>query len=270
MGAATSGMAPSVDSDTKRPFLETLRAIERELTMPMPERTRILRELEFDLEALGSRFVADGVPLEEARARAVETLVPDTEALRALGWVHQPFYLRLTQGWGDDRLRAIERAALAVATLAVVLTGTGALMRADLLADPSSFLWVVLGLGGAIVSLTGWKAHQLWIRRDHTRPARGLALLAGLVATTVFAGVFGALWDTYVVASLIEGVPAREDPLVLEWVLRESALLSVSILVAMSGALAWFVFRQWVVFVGAAHREALGHPGNRSSEGARS
>lgn len=270
MPAATSCTASSVDTGAKRPFLGTLRAIERELTIPIPERTRMLRELEFDLEALGSRFVAEGMPLEEAMARAVEALVPDQETLRALKWVHQPLYLRLTRGWGDERLRSLERAALALATLAVVLTGTGALMRADLLADPSRFLWIVLGLGGAIVALCGWKAHQLWIRRDHRRPGGGLALLAGLIATTVFAGVFGALWDTYEVASLIEGVPAREDPLVLAWVMRESALLSVSILIAMTGALALFVFRQWLAVVGAEHREALGHPGNHSSEGARS
>lgn len=262
----SSGYAPAaLGADAPRPFLAALRKIERELAMPIPERTRILRELEFDLEALGARFVADGLPLEEARVRAVEALVPDSHSLRALGWVHESRYRRLTRRWDAERLRLLERTALACMTLAVVLTGTGALVRADLLADPSPFLWPVLALAGAIVALIGWKGHQLWIRRDHERPTRGLTLLAGLAAGSVVVGLCGALADTYVVASLIESTPAREDPLVVGWLLRESALLSVSILVAMAGGLAWFVFRQWVAIAGAEHREALGHPVSHSS-----
>lgn len=250
-----------------RPYLGTLRSLEKELALPLPMRTRMLRELEFDLEALGSKFVAEGMPLEEARARAVDALVPDAETLRALGRVHQSRYRKLTAAWGSERIRAVERGTLALATGSVVLAGAAALARADLLADPSPFLWPVLMLGGAIAGLWAWKTHELWIRQDHRRPARGLGLLVTLVLATAFLGAGGALVDTYLLAGLVERAPADADSLVIGWVRRESALVSVSILVALTGSLGWFVLRQWVVHVAAEHREALGHPANQHSEG---
>ena len=111
-------------TDAVRSFLPILREVERELSVPIPERVRILRELEFDLEGLRSRFMAQGLPAEEARVRALEALVPDGTALEELGRLHAPTYLRITRHLSENRLRIIERSALALSTTSVILGGT--------------------------------------------------------------------------------------------------------------------------------------------------
>ena len=100
---AGSGMA------APRVFLPTLREVERQLPVPLPRKVRILRELEFDLEEMHARFLAQGLAPAAARARALEVLVPDPATLDALGHVHMPLYRRATRHMADDRLRLFER-----------------------------------------------------------------------------------------------------------------------------------------------------------------
>lgn len=104
----------------ERVFLPTLRELERDLTVPIPERVRILRELEFDLEELRARLEAEGLSSEGARARALE-MAPDGATLREMGRLHTPTYLRVTRRLSGDRLRVIERWTLALATASVLI-----------------------------------------------------------------------------------------------------------------------------------------------------
>ena len=60
-----------------RGFAPVLREVERGLALPIPDRVRILRELEYDLEELCARLVAGGLSDEVARGRAVQALVPE-------------------------------------------------------------------------------------------------------------------------------------------------------------------------------------------------
>ena len=64
-------------------------------------------------------------------------------------------------------------------------------------------------------------------------------------------------------ARLLERSAENQDALVTAWIIRDSVLLALSILLALSASLAWFVFRQWhddvfgklrPCFVDAAHR----------------
>jgi hypothetical protein len=71
-------------------------------------------------------------------------------------------------------------------------------------------------------------------------------------------GIVGAFIDTFLLASLLERAPEMAESLVLVWLVRTCALLSVSLLLALGGGLAWFVLHQWVQGVEGAHRSALG------------
>ena len=95
-----------------RIFAPVLREVERGMELPIPDRIRILRELEFDLEELWGRLVADGVPAEEARLKALDALVPDAGSLDELDRLHAPLYRRLTSHLSEGRLRFAERLAL--------------------------------------------------------------------------------------------------------------------------------------------------------------
>ena len=131
-------------------FRSTLEAVERRLVAPIPRRVRILRELEADLEALYAELRAEGLPDAEARRRSIEALAPDGPALLELGRIHRPLYRRLTGGLSDRRLRVIERSVLATATLVVLGSFAGALLRVNLLYAPSRFMVPVIALGEAL------------------------------------------------------------------------------------------------------------------------
>ena len=71
-----------VSAQAARGFAPVLREVERGLALPIPERVRILRELEFDLEELCARLVAGGLSEELARGRAQLALWSPDPGLR--------------------------------------------------------------------------------------------------------------------------------------------------------------------------------------------
>jgi hypothetical protein len=247
-----------VSTRAARVFLPDLRALEPELPLSIPERVRILAELEYDLEELRARFEGEGLSPEDARARALDALVPDPAVLMDLGRVHMPGYVRLTRSVALDRLQLAERAALAVATAGVLVVQAFALLSADLLSDPSPYLLLVLALGALVFASAVAKAFQVWVKRDHRAPASGISVILGLSLAVLGAGVLGVVLDLYRVAGLAQASPPLADDLLTRWLIRDAALLSVAILIALSGALAWFVLTQWLAFVSEARRSVLG------------
>ncbi len=249
-----------------RGFAVVLREVERGLALPIPDRVRILRELEYDLEELSAQLVAGGLAEEVARGRAVQALVPDRLTLRELDRLHAPWYRRVTRHLAADRLRLAERSTLAIATALVVIGQTVALLSVDFLREPSLFLWPVLGLGTLLFVTIATKIFSLWIKRDHTTPARGIGTILGLACATLLTGIFGTIVDLYRLAAGLEMEPELIDVLVPEWIRQDLALLSVSFLLALGGGLAWFVLNQWLRLVDGARSAVLGlnviHPPN--------
>ncbi len=241
-----------------RRFLPVLRTLERELTAPIPERLRILRELEHDLEGLRERYIATGLTPAEAEARALEALVPDGGSLRELGRLHAPLYQRLTEGVAERRLRLGERSIFALATASVLVLETLAVLRSDFLGDPSPFLWAVLVLGGVLGALVVGKAFEVWIKRDHRTPDRGLGAIVGVSVLALVVGGVGAFVDVYGLAATLERAPELSGQLLVPTLLRVCALVAVAILVAAAGALTWFVLTHWLGAVKAARRDVLG------------
>jgi hypothetical protein len=241
-----------------RAFLPDIRALERELPIPIPRRVRILRELEYDLEELSARFVAEGLPPDEARARALEALVPDRGTLLELARLHRPLYRRLTRSVTETRLKALERAALVLVTAGTLLGQTLALTQTELLRDPSPFLWPVLGLGAILLTAVLATAFSLWIKGEHGLGTRGVRLTLCLSGAVLATGMVGVFVDTFRLASFLEHTPELAASLASAWLVRSCALLSVSLLLTLAGGLGWFVLHQWVQAVEGAHRSALG------------
>lgn len=241
-----------------RPFLADLRRLEHELATPVEDRLRFLRELEYDLECHFEGLLARGVSAEEARRLALEALVPDGEALAALGRLHRPLYRRVTASFDSDRLRRWERGALVLLGAGVVVVQGTVLLRADLLRDPSPFLLPVLVLGALLTVVCAARIFELFVKRDPRALERRhdalLALCAGLLVTA-FAGV---LVDTYRMAATLQHAPPGTGASVVPgWLIRECALVGVAVLLALAGGLVWFLLTQWTSGVASARREVL-------------
>lgn len=247
-----------MNAGAPRVFAPVLREVERGLALPIPERIRILRELEFDLEELWGRLVAEGVPAEEARRKALDALVPDTGTLGELDRLHKPLYRRLTRHLTPGRLMLAERSALVLATTSVLLAQGITLVRLNLLQEPSPFMWPVLAMSALLFATVVAKAFQLWIKRDHAHPERGLGTILVVSGLILGMGIGGVFFDLYRLSATLEKTPELVGGLAPVWLIRDSALLSVAILLALAGGLFWFILSQWVALVSGARRELLG------------
>ena len=188
----------------------------------------------------------------------MKALVPDRATLTELERLHTPWYRRVIRHLTADRLRLAERSALAIATASVVLVQTVTLLRVDLLSDPSPFLWPVLGLGALLFATVVTKIFNLWIKGDHMKPAQGLGTILALAGAIVLTGIGGMIFDLYRMSGTLERSPELANVVAGEWLLRDLSLLSISILLALGGGLAWLVFKQWLSLVDGARSDVLG------------
>ena len=254
------GGSPPETPVAERAFLPVLRRLDGDMTLPLPERVRVLRELEFDLRALSGELESRGMPAGEARARALDALVPDGVTLRELDRLHAPHYRRLTRQFSPGRLRTVERSALALTVAAVLIAETVVLLRADWLGHASPFLWPVLGLGALLFAAIVSQSFRLWVKQDHQETGRSFRVVLFLSGLTLATGIFGALAGFLRLASALEADPGLAGTLVPQWLVESSVLLSFSLLLSMAGGLAWFLSAHWLALVSGAHAELLGHP----------
>jgi len=247
-----------VNAPANRIFVPVLWEVGKGLTMPLPDQVHLLHELDADLEALTARLMADGISAEEARRRATEALVPDAETLQALERLHQPLYARVTGRLNEDRLRRLERGSLALATAFVVAGSALALVRADLATTASPFQWPVMAIGYVVFAAMSAKAFEIWIKRDHRAPRRGLSGILVLSGVALLVGTAGALTDFYFLSATLEVTPELTTELVSAWIVRDAVLLATAIVVALGGSLGWLVLDQWLSQIGNQRLEVLG------------
>lgn len=227
------------------------------LHLPLPIRTRILRELRDDLHGLAAALEERGNSPDEARRRAAETLLPDAEVRRALERQKAPLYRRLTSGRSSAVLARGERWALALATLGLLGLEATALLRAGLLNDPSPFLLPILALGATTLASVAAKAFHLWIKGAYGDPRTGLTAIAVLAALTLFLGFAGVLVDLVVLAGILETTPENATALLTAWLVRSAAALSTAIILAVAGGVGWLALEGWTTHTEAAHQDAL-------------
>ena len=70
-------------------------------------------------------------------------------------------------------------------------------------------------------------------------------------------GLCGAMLDFIRLTGTLETAPQLAETLAPDWLVRDLVLLSVSILLALAGALAWLVLTQWLTLVTGARRDVL-------------
>ncbi|MGD2069121.1 MAG: hypothetical protein PVI57_10650 [Gemmatimonadota bacterium] len=243
-------------------FDQELREIAAGLELPEPARSTILLELKGDLEDLSASLQASGIPEEEARSRAVATLLPDTDSLEALRSLHRPWWERLVERYSEPARNRLERLLLAVLVGVLLLGGGGTLARLDLMASPSGFLWPVLALGASGLALGVYKLLDLFVKQDHrpSRLGRGMFALPVVSAASVVLAFTGVVFDLYATAGRIEQDAAAATLHLLEWIRRDAVLLSVALMVAALAAVAWFLASVRIARIARAEAEVFRTP----------
>lgn len=224
-------------------FRASLERIDAALTVPQPQRGRVIAELAADLEDLYGRLRADGLSAADAERRALELVLPEGAALRELELLHQPLYRRLSARLSGSARVQFERAAVVVLSLGVVgLTATG-LPLGMLLADPSPFLVPVLSLGcaGLIVAMVCALRMFVLGAASPDDGARGLDIVLLFAAAGPFVAFTGMLIDFYVAIGNIMADPARTAAVLIRLLRTDGTLLVSALCLALLTSLAWLL-----------------------------
>jgi hypothetical protein len=230
-----------------RRFRTRLEGFGRSLSLPEPQRGRLLEELAADLEDLYHAYRSAGLTAGEAERRALERLLPGETAAAELARLHRTLYVRvLTRIAGND-LATAERVVLGV--LAVALLAVPALLHA-----PSPFLLPVLGLGCGALLVALWCSQRLFLsgRVSAGDAGRGLDLLLLLLVAAPYLAVFGLVVDFYRSAGAIAEDPATATAVMVRLLRSDGILLLSALQLSLAGGVWWLALRLRAVDIRAA------------------
>ncbi|MCP4659048.1 MAG: hypothetical protein GY856_26870 [bacterium] len=221
-------------------FAPQLQKISDQLVLPPPTRSRILLEMAADLEDLFEYHLARGCDEAEAARRAEETLAASDDTLRHLVTIHQSGFNRFVDRLSAQARSRWERVVLvALVAFAVLYTGR-TMATAEWLTHASVFIWPIWAIGGIAFALIVTKLYALFLKRDRDvrRLRSGLGTILLLAVASLVTGAYGFFVELYLYfRSIVES--GKGFP--VEWMLKVSIMVNLSLIVAIATALAWFV-----------------------------
>jgi hypothetical protein len=223
-----------------------LRELAHRLELSAAERRAFLEEVTGDLEDLYVALRARGLGPAAAWRAAADMLLPDDAALRELGRVHRPLFVRLTErltSSGAGTADVVMVVALSVVIFASTLV---ALLNGGVLAPISWALAPTLAAGVlacVLIARTTFRvATRAEPRPDRVRREAHRIAVAGALA--LGAGILSAGWGfVRVVTVATRGTGAT--PVLLTWIPTAVAQLSVGLIVALQCGVAWLLLTRY-------------------------
>jgi hypothetical protein len=240
-------------------FQTSLDRIDAALTVPQPQRGRVIAELAADLEDLYGTLRADGLSAADAERRALELVLPEGAALRELELLHQPLYRRLSARLSGRARARFERAAVVFLSLGVVGLTAAGLPLGTLLAAPSPFLVPVLALGCAGLVVAMVCALRMFVlgAASPDDGARGLDFVLLFAAAGPFLACTGLLIDLYIALGSIMADPTQTAGVLIRLLRADGTLLVSALCLALLTSLSWLLLHARL----AVLREAAAAPG---------
>jgi len=243
-------------------FNNALTKIADDLAIPQPARSRVLLEIAADMEDLYQAFVAEGLPEEEARRRTLEQFGPSDEALQDLVEVHSTAVKRALDGLSEQARLRWERGLLAVLVVFAVVVGGQPLIEGRLLSGMSIFAWPILVFAAIGFLIGATRIYSLFIKKDHdTRRLRsGLNPLLAFAIVELLLGFGGAWVGLFLTVMRILDDMESSGIYLFDWMLKSSATLCFSMIVAMLLALTWMLLVARVAAIEQAEAALLLRP----------
>lgn len=251
-------------------FAPALRKAARELDLPRPLRDAILLEMASDLEAAYEDQRGRGHGEAEAARRAEEIVLGSPDVVRRLARLHAESWRDWADGLGERLSGGVGLVLLGVAVIPMFLI-SGSVGVSELLDAPASpLIWTLLLVGAAVIALLGLEtARQLRGRRPSGRRLTLLLLLSTVApAVGLLAFALGLRSVAIALSSGSAEIPAAVE--LSQRLGRDGALLSVGLLLGISGALGWFVMRSRAAVLAARETDALLREGSAPDLGSRS
>jgi hypothetical protein len=224
-------------------FTNLLRRAGERLDLPQPEKSRILLEIASDLDDSYRLYLGKGYSEGEAAKKAEEMFDVSDEALEQLVRIHESKFRKLLGRISEQAQTRWERVILVAIVLFIAGAAGRNLFSADLFRQASSFVWPLLVLSFGTLAVAVFQAYKLYIKKDHSvgRLQSGLPWLLAMAGLSLLTGFLGSLLEMY--RSVVMSTEHVERSLVylVDWALRCSAMMIVSLLVAIAAAVIWFV-----------------------------
>lgn len=251
-------------------FARELHQLADRLHLPPSVRSRILLELAADLHDLETSLRRAGASVEDAHRRAVETLVPTADVLADLEGLHRPLYQRLVDRFSDPARHRLERAIMLLVGGGLVALGGVWLGREGIFTDSSAFLWPLLALGFATAVMGAWKSFELFVKKDRgSRLLRhGMWVLPVVAVAAVVIGLGGVALELYSLADQLATDRSREGVELLRWLRRDTAMLSIGLLVSSIAGVLWLMISAGLARMEQSEAELLAGIGDVPKGGA--
>lgn len=243
-------------------FHQLLKNLSERLDLPQPLKSRILLEIAADIQDLYHTYIDQGLSDPEAFERTQEKIDLDEINLSELIRIHQSPLKRWLDGVSSQAKTTWERMLMALLFVVILVGYARTLWMTPFLHNAGPFVWLILGMGFLIIILFLERFYRLYLLKDHRlghirKPISAIALLSGL---SLFTGVIGyflemlrpegqSLFFDYKLIILVSTeFPTGENVLdkTADWMIRSSLLISVSMFVAMAGAVLWFILERKV------------------------
>ena len=225
-------------------FASLLQSTSDRLDVPQPQKSRILLEMEGDLDDLFELYKSRGLSDYEAVKKAEEKFGADDETIELLIRMNESYMRKLLRKFSEKAQRRIE--FLLWFSLMVVL-GTYVsltLFQSASFLRSSYFLWVITGITLLLFGVSSATFYRLYIKKDHllSRLHDRLPLILFLGAQSLLLGITGFFAEMYggitIMLSQIQNVHS-----ILLTTLQNCFLVTTAgMLVAIGAFIIWFIF----------------------------
>ena len=241
------------------PFTGILKEINEKLDLPQPEKSKIILEISSDLNDALAHYLAEGLPREDAIAKATETFKISDDSINQLTQIHESLFRRLMDRLSKQVLNRWEKGGLIILVLFISIFTGHIFLNHEFFTNASRFVWSVAGIALVVMIMTLWKFYQLFIKRDHRIRfiRQGLPLIFFLGISSLFMGVYGLVTDTYITMSQIQMSLPSASIRMMNFLLGISSLMIVSLLVAVLTELIWFFLMNKVIQIELAEATVL-------------
>jgi len=253
-------------------FIPVLERISDQLDVPQPAKSRILIEISTDLEEMYRYYQEQGLNGDQAYQKTIETLDMSESAIKELSMLHLNIIRRWMVNLNVEILSRWERLLLIFIVSIVLIAGLFMTTTQPFLADASIFIGPVYILFLTAIGVSITKIYQLYIRQDHNlkKLDRYMSLLLNLSGAILFFGILGYYLEfiltrsrnfvfgpLYFLLTVESGYDKQSFEMLIDWILRSSSMVVISLLSAIIIALIWYMLYKKITAIEQAEMSIL-------------
>jgi len=181
-------------------FTGLLQNINSRLTLPQPEKSRVILEIAADMEGLFSHYVEKGLTESEATEKVRKKFDFSDEALSQLVDIHESFIQKFLNKLPAHPGTGLEKTVLTVLVTLIIFSFSYTLVTRSFFTSASVFIWPIFGIGFAAILLSVFNFYRLYIKKEYRfnkirTDLTSIFFLGGLI---IFTSIWGYFFEHFI------------------------------------------------------------------------